>query len=127
MEGQPLDDRRHPDVKVVLIEAWSVLGRCDAVLLHGWQPALLALADQLRATSMGMHRWVRDRPHPTADLNVAMSRLARSYGYAAESMEATYRMRSPDWQLVDRERRNLYAQMVQLQMLLLEETEREPE
>jgi len=52
LEGQPLDDRRHPDLKVVLIKAWSVLGRCDDVLQPGWQPALLALADQLQATSM---------------------------------------------------------------------------
>ena len=125
MEGQPLDDRRDPDLKVVLIEAWSVLGRCDAALQHGWQPVLLALADQLRVTSMGMHRWVRDRSNPTADLGVAMSRLARSYGYGAEVMEAAYRMKPPDWRLVDRELRNLYADTVPIEVLLQEETQRE--
>ena len=126
MQGQPLDDPRHPYLRVVLIEAWSVLTRCDAILEHGWQPALLALADQLRATSMGMHRWVRDRSHPTADLGKAISRVARSYGYAAESMEAAYRMNPPDWRLVDRERRNLYTQMDRLEGLLQGESQREP-
>jgi hypothetical protein len=125
MEGQPLHNRHRLDLKIVLIEAGTVLGRCDDVLRHSWQPALLALADQLQGTSMGMHRWAQNEPSPTSDLGVAMSRLARSYGYGAEVMEAAYRMKPPNWRLVDRERRNLCTEMVQLEMLLQEETRRE--
>ena len=74
---------------------------------------------------MLMHRWVRDRTYPTADLGVAMSRLGRSYGYAAEAMETAYRMKPADWRLVDRERRNVYAEMARLEVLLQEESQPE--
>jgi len=108
-----------------IVAAMATLSLCDGVSMHQWDAALVALADQLRAVSMTLHRWVRDRPCPRPDLDGVLSRLGRSYGYAADAMETASRMTPPDWRIVDRERKNLYREVVRLQLLLIEETQRE--
>ncbi len=104
----------------------AVLNGCDRLVEQRWESAIVATADQLRAASRDLHGWVQGHPCPHRDFDVVLERLGRSLEYTAATVEGMVKRGSVQWQVIDRERRTLYVAVTQLQMMMFEQSQREP-
>ena len=101
----------------------AALGHCDATCERRWAPALLANADQLRAASRSLVHWSSEHPCPNPDFDVVLARVARSYAYAAHSVESVSRGSTTTWLVVERELKGLHAMVAKVITLLYEQAQ----
>ena len=97
------------------------LGRCDSTCARQWAPALLSDADQLRAAAKSLDRWSTEHPCPDQNVDMALKRVARSYRYAAQGVEAVARGSSATWLVVERELKGLHAMVAKVMTLLYDQ------
>ena len=93
----------------------AVLNGCDRLVEQRWESAIVATADQLRAASRDLHGWVHGK-----------DMLPMAGEYTAATVEGMVKRGSVQWQVIDRERRTLYVAVTQLQMMMFEQSQREP-
>jgi len=97
------------------------LNQCDSTCERRWAPALLSDADQLRAASRTIWRWSSRHPCPHVDFDGALAGLARSYAYAAISLETVAKGSSATWLVADHELKALHRSVCKVITMLYEE------
>ena len=98
----------------------AALKQCDATAERRWAPALVANADQLRAASKSVGEWSSEHPSPDGDVDVLLTRVARSYIYAARTLESVALGSSSTWLVVDRELHGLRKMVAKVNAMLLQ-------
>jgi hypothetical protein len=109
--------------KPVLEAFLGALSQCDSTCDRRWAPALLSDADQLRAASRTIRRWSSGHPCPHVDFDGALARLARSYAYAAISLETVAKGSSATWLVADHELKALHRSVSKVIAMLYEESQ----
>lgn len=104
----------------VLAAFQAALNQCDSTCERRWAPALLSDADQLRAASRTIQRWISAHPCPDVDFDDALTRLARTYAYAAISLETVAKGSSATWLVADHELRALHRSVAKVLTMLYE-------
>jgi hypothetical protein len=100
----------------------AALEQCDSTCERRWAPALLSDADQLRAASRTIRQWSLGHPCPHVDFDGVLARLARSYAYAAISLETVAKGSSATWLVADHELKALHRSVSKVLALLYEES-----
>jgi hypothetical protein len=104
-----------------VLEAFqTALDHCDSTCERKWAPALLSDADQLRAASRTIQRWISAHPCPREGFDGVFARLARSYAYAAISLETVAKGSSVTWLVADHELRALHRSVSKVLTMLYE-------
>ncbi len=93
--------------------ALAVLQQCEETCVRQWAPALVAHADQLRAASVALSRWVEENPCPIGDIGLELAQTARSYSNAADVLQASMGSGST-WLAVTREIQLLHREVSHL-------------
>jgi hypothetical protein len=107
-----------------VLEAFlAALNHCDSTCKRRWAPALLSDADQLRAASRTIQRWIPAHPCPHEGFDGVLARLARSYAYAAISLETVAAGSSVTWLVADHELRALHRSVSKVLTMLYEESQ----
>ena len=101
----------------------AALNLCDSTCERRWAPALLSDADQLRAASRTIQQWSSGHPCPYKGFDGVLARLARSYAYAAISLETVAKGSSTTWLVADHELRALRRMVGQVLAILYEESQ----
>ena len=100
----------------------AALQQCETTCERRWAPALLSDADQLRAASRTIRQWSLGHPCPHVDFDGALARLARSYAYAAISLETVARGSSATWLVADHELKTLHRSVSKVLTRLYEQS-----
>ena len=90
--------------------ALAVLQQCEETCVRQWAPALVAHADQLRAASTALSRWVEENPCPIGDIGLELAQAARSYANAADVLQESIGT-GTTWLAVTREIQLLHREM----------------
>jgi hypothetical protein len=101
----------------------ATLNHYDSTCERKWAPALLADADQLLAASSTVKAWSWEHPCPNANVDGVLARLARTYAYAASSLEDVSKGSSVTWLVPDHERRGLHAGVAKVLTMLYKESQ----
>jgi hypothetical protein len=101
----------------------AALDHCDSTCERRWAPALLSDADQLRAASRTIRRWSSGHPCPHEGIDGVLTRLARSYAYAAISLETVAQGSSTTWLVADHELTALHRMVAKVLTILYEESQ----
>ena len=107
-----------------VLEAFlAALQQCESTCERRWAPALLSDADQLRAASRTIRRWSSRHPCPHVDFDGVLARLARSYAYAAISLETVAKGSSATWLVADHELKALHRSVAKAITMLYQESQ----